>query len=390
MSRFSPTVRPIAAPGFLEGLSGAVDAGVQSYRTTRDRAEAQTDRDRRRAREDDAASRQRDHDFMQGIGAPGAEEYAPVGPPQDDRDPLAEALTAQGGANPGNPTGVPGAFDPATGTFAAPRIKRQVLPSGRGWDPQSVLDREMAAKLQAEEMETLAAERGRAGGVARRTGALGALRQPDTPFEALMPELARAIAETEGGYEGYLREQLRPRVPVRMVERQIDDTRADVGQVRLQVPRESEFRDPYTGTTDRAALAEARAPFLAQLAALQARADSLGGVRDSLVATEQGRPYVRRIERPAPEEAPAPPRGLAPAQAQAMQREMTDLADEVAGILNDPSATAEERAEARALLQEGQSAVARRYQATGSAAPAPAAGDTTLATGRVLRQPGLP
>lgn len=209
MSRFSPTVQPIPEPSFLAGVADTFRAGLSSYRETQDRVEEKRERDRRRRREDD-------DDFMRGVGDAGtAEPVTPVGPPQDEDDPLAQAAMNSGVAASGrNPSGVPGAFDPITRSFSAPRIASTRLPSGRMWNPQAVLDREMAARLQQEEATTAAAEAARTGGVARRSGVLGGLAGQDA-FKDITPEMARALSETEGLFEEFLTDRLRPRIPVR-------------------------------------------------------------------------------------------------------------------------------------------------------------------------------
>lgn len=211
MGRFSPTVRPIAAPGFLEALAGGFTTGLDTYDRTRDttRRRRFEDEDRATAAEDraEAARRRRDEDALRGIvDAPPPRQGGIVGPPAPGDDNEFGAALEQSGASamapagPQSSSGVPGGFDAFSGQFERqmPRLRPRALPSGRMYDPQIALDEELAAELQKAE----AAELARGPAVARRRRGLTAL-QGDDQYD-ITPQQVVAGSESDDLYEHFV------------------------------------------------------------------------------------------------------------------------------------------------------------------------------------------
>jgi hypothetical protein len=86
------------------------------------------------------------------------------------------------------------------------------------------------------------------------------------------------------------------------VERQIDDTRADLARTEREVPPPfGQLPTARRMLTDSAAYEASRVPDVRRVGDLRQRADSLSTVRDSLAARVQGRPFTRPRGRGAPD-----------------------------------------------------------------------------------------
>lgn len=197
----------------------------------------------------------------------------------------------------------PGAFNPLTGDFnaAVPRTDTvrgggARIPLGGGYelDP-SLTDRGRTAARQRQTIEALVArgvprDEAEAEVLGNMEGAISehfhpGPYQPRTKEEALELIQARADAEARAarGRVG----DVRLRDELTRVERQVDDTRADLAAAEREKPDLSQYLMAGKTVEDhRRALADRDR----RVTDLRQRADSLSGVRDALAARLQGGP----------------------------------------------------------------------------------------------------
>jgi hypothetical protein len=78
------------------------------------------------------------------------------------------------------------------------------------------------------------------------------------------------------------------------VERQVDDTRADLARAERDAPQKPMF---FLSPADSTRFAGESAASASRVSGLRQRADSLSAVRDSIAALVQGRPFQRPAQK---------------------------------------------------------------------------------------------
>jgi hypothetical protein len=133
------------------------------------------------------------------------------------------------------------------------------------------------------------------------------------PDEDVVREFGDIVTHPERFREAARARQIEQRQDLASVERQVDDTRADLARSEREVPKKPLFflspSDSTSYTADTSAANE-------RVRGLRQRADSLSAVRDSLAAAVQGRRFHRPQQKtPADRWEELVSQGIAPAEA---------------------------------------------------------------------------